>query len=59
MKMTKKEELLEDLIKTNLLELVQRIAIKPYVGHLSLTPYQQTVADLAEKYGVPSPYDNN
>jgi hypothetical protein len=54
---SKKEELLEDLIKTNILELVQRVSIRPRVGDLVLTPYQQTVADLAAKYKVPSPYD--
>jgi hypothetical protein len=53
-----KEELLEDLIKTNLLTILQWVNIHPDKNGGSLTPYQQSVADLVAKYKVPSPYDN-
>jgi len=48
--------LMEDLIRLKILDLVQFISIRPSLEG-PLTPYQQTLADLAAKYAVPSPYD--
>jgi hypothetical protein len=49
------DELLEDLIKTNLLNILQWISIDDGGGVQPLTPYQAETRRLAQKYQVPSP----
>lgn len=65
-----KPETEADLVRAQLLTLIERIAIRTqYDKNLNvseynrkympekLTPYQQTIRELCAKYKVPSPYD--
>jgi len=49
------DELLADLIKTNLINILQWVSIEETEFSV-LTPFQQSVKDLAAKYEVPSPF---
>ncbi len=49
------DELLQDLIKTNLINILQWVSIEETEFSV-LTPFQQSVKDLSVKYGVPSPF---
>lgn len=49
------DELTIDLIKTNLINILQWVSIDE-TEFSRLTPFQVEVKALSEKYGVPSPY---
>jgi len=53
--MSDKEELLADLIKTNIISLLQWNSIDE-TEFSPLTPYQREIKVLADKYGIPSPF---
>jgi hypothetical protein len=46
----------EDAVRIKIMDLVQYVSIRGD-GVTPLSPYQQLLADLAAKYGVPSPMD--
>lgn len=52
------EELLADLIKTNIINILQWNSIEE-TEFSPLTPFQREIKNLADKYGVPSPFAKN
>lgn len=49
------EEVVLDLIRVNLLNILQWVSIEE-TEFSKLSPFQKTVKELADKYGVPSPF---